>query len=191
MIGRKSDEQRLRELALDFDAKQGRPLEESRAAVDAAPTIVHGGVTRMLRRYPSGPSFWIESPGLLHALEKPIAPPVESPAPPVEPPEPKEVALKFAADMFGNDDEAAETALQVACAFISERKLNAEFCEFVGNEFKAYEEHRNNMYEADLDPDEPSVEHLRERVKRLEEWLANAKKDLADYEAWRAKEPQR
>lgn len=183
---RKSDEQRLRELALDFDAKQGRPPEESLAAVDAAPTIVHGGVTRMLRRYPSGPSFWIESPGLfLHALEKPVEPQT---APPVEAPKPQEVALKFAADMFGNDDEAAETALHVACAFISERKLNAEFCEFVGNEFKTYEEHRIGMYEADLDPDEPSVEHLRERVKRLEGWLANAKKDLADYESFVAKD---
>lgn len=141
----------------------------------------------MLRRYPSGPSFWVESPGLLRVLEKPVAPPVEPPAPPAEP-EPKEVALKFAADMFGNDDEAAETALHVACAFISERKLNAEFCEFVENELKVYEEHRNNMYEADLNPDEPSVEHLRERVKRLEEWLVNAKKDLTDYEAWQTRQ---
>ncbi len=183
MIGRKSDEQRLRELALDFDAKQGRPLEESRAVVDAAPTIVHGNVTRTLRRDPGLPSFWSESPGLLHALEKPVAPPVE-------PSTPKDVALKFADDMFGKEDEAAETALQVTCAFIEERQLAGEFSEFTKSELKSYEEHRIGMYEADLDPDEPSVEHLRERVARLESWLANAKKDLADYEAYLTKESQ-
>lgn len=98
---------------------------------------------------------------------------------------PADVAKKFAEFLSDvRDEEVVETAFQIACAFIEKRALGGEFAAFVDGEAEVYEEHRNNMLEADLNPDEPSVEHLRERVARLETWLANAKKNLAEYERY-------
>ena len=97
-----------------------------------------------------------------------------------------EVTEKFAGDIFALDEDALYAGRSIACGFIEKRGLLDEFAEFAITEATLY--HENEDMASQAGPCEPSEEFLRERVAKLEQWLANAKKDLAGHQAFRKDE---
>lgn len=95
--------------------------------------------------------------------------------------EARKIAERFADEIGVEDEDVLYAGRQLACVFIEKRGLLTEFSEFADEDAEICRSQQELACEAG--PEEPNVEFLRERVAKLEQWLANAKKDLARCES--------